>query len=244
MASVEDDELCLCTKCVGKQFGDWIRKNGHEGTCDFDRSHGGSDPVVSVQALAEEVDRHFRDNYQKGEEYAYATEHSDNPSYDTHGEPYEDILANDLDCDENVFNAVMKALPDCDHADIASGDEPFYDDCANYESIADAEKRDRADQEEYWYENRFSYQWSDFCNSVQYERRFFKIKEPLDKLFGKPEEYDQGGVRPVYSLKAGQIIYHARLLDDEFTERRFDENPVGEIERTSKGQGTSRPNER
>ena len=184
--------------------------------------------VVSVSTFAEEVDRYFRGHYQKGEEYTYATEDSDNPSYDTYGEPYKDVLANDLECEEKVFDAVMDCLPDHDHADVASGEEPFYDDCANYESIAEAEKRFSVDQEEYWYENRFSYQWEDFCNIVQYERRFFKIKEPLDKLFGKPEEYDQGKIRPVYMLKAGQVIYRARLLDDDFTEEALGKSaPAG-----------------
>src|SRR5271155_5801883 len=58
-----------------------------------------------------------------------------------------------------------------------------FDPLALYESIADVEALERADQEEYWYENRFSFQWKDFCSTVQYGRRFFKIKELLDNLF-------------------------------------------------------------
>jgi hypothetical protein len=228
--SREPGELCLCQKCMGsKPFADWIDLNGRVGACDFDKSHGRTDHVVSVQAFAQEVDRYFRENYQRGEEYIYATADSDNPSYDTYGDTYNNILVNDLDCDEKVLSAVLECLPDYDHADVSSGEEPFYDDCINYESIAEADGRDRADAEEYWYENRFSYQWKDFCQIIQYERRFFKIKELLDDLFGKPDEYTEGKIRPMYALRAGQRIFRARLLDDEFSERRLNENATAEL---------------
>jgi hypothetical protein len=217
----ETDEYFLCEKCVVAPFADWIEKNGRAGKCDFDKSHGQSATVVPVPAFAKEVDRYFRDNYQRGAEYAYSTHDSDSPSYDTYGEPFKEILASDLECDEGVINAIAGCLPDCDHADIADGAEPFYDDLANYESIAAAKERDDTDAQEYWYEHRFSYQWDEFCNIVQNRRRFFQIKEPLDELFGEPEEYAEGSIRPVYKLKAGQKIYRARLLDGDFTEQRL-----------------------
>jgi hypothetical protein len=120
-------------------------------------------------------------------------------------------------------------LPDCSDRDISQGDEPFYDDCANYESIADAGKRSRVDEEEYWYENRFLFQWDDFCKTVQFERRFFKTKERLDSLFGKPTEYHEGAVRPIYELKAGQTIFRARVLDDGFNDDRLRKDPAAEL---------------
>ena len=228
--SSTSDEMNLCTRCIGdKNFGEWIGDHGAVGKCDFDPSHGDSQKVVSVGSFAEEVDKYFREHYQLGEEYPYATADSDSPSYAQMGEPYKDILSNELECDETITDAVAENLPDCSHYDIADGAEPFYDDCANYESIAAVQKRERAEEEERWYERRFSYQWEDFCKTVQYARRFFKIKELLDDLFGKPEEYDNGQIRPVYTLKVGQKIYRARLLDDEFTEEKLGRNPSQEL---------------
>jgi RES domain len=225
--SIENDEQSLCAKCIGNaQLAKWIEEHGSEGKC---KSHGRSNAVVTVEAFAEEVDRNFRENYQRGEEYMFGRPDSDNASYDTYGIPYLDILGDDLDCDEDVFNAVVASLPDCSHRDIAQGDEPFYDICANYELMADAAKRSRADEEEYWYENRFSFQWADFCKTVQFEKRFFKTKELLDSLFGKPEEYHEGAVRPIYDLKAGQTIFRARVLDDDFNEQRLQKNPAAEL---------------
>lgn len=225
----EDPETGICEKCIGNShFADWIVKNGRKGECEFDSAHGSSNNIVTVEEFAEEVDRYFRETYQLGEEYAYATEHSDNPSYDTHGEPYEEILANDLECDRNVLSAIVENLPDCSHHDIAQGADPFYID-SNYERIANAEARFRAEEEERWYEHRFTYQWDDFCQMVQYQRRFFKIKESLDDLFGAPEEYEGGAIKPVYALKAGQKIYRARILDEDFTFERLNQNPASEL---------------
>jgi hypothetical protein len=225
----ETIEPGLCAKCIGNsRFAGWIVKNGQPGECDFDSTHGKSNNIVTVEEFAEEVDRYFRETYQIGEEYPYATEHSDNPSYGTYGQSYEEILADDLECDQNVLSAIVDNLPDCSHHDIAQGGDPFYID-ANYEPIVTAEKRIRAEEEQRWYEIRFSLQWDEFCHTVQYERRFFKIKELLDQLFGEPKEYDQGAIKPLYMLKAGQKIYRARLLDDALTWERVDKSPETEL---------------
>src|SRR4051812_18370192 len=97
-ASTENDELSLCAKCIGNaQFAKWIEENGSSGTCDFNKSHGRSDAVVTVEEFAEEVDRYFRDTYQRGEELPQVSEDSDKVWYEAQGEPFKDILANDLE---------------------------------------------------------------------------------------------------------------------------------------------------
>src|SRR5215471_3128387 len=96
-------ELNLCTKCIGSaSFSEWIERNGSNGQCDFDSSHGSSLRVMTVQEFAREVDRYFRSHYQLGAEYQDFSNEFDNPSYEQFGDPYENILANDLDCSETV----------------------------------------------------------------------------------------------------------------------------------------------
>jgi len=73
------------------------------------------------------------------------------------------------------------------------------------------------------------YQWEDFCQKVQYERRFFKTKELLDKLFGKPTEYEGGPINPVYVLNAGPKIFRARIFDDSFTQEILGRNPEAQL---------------
>jgi hypothetical protein len=223
-------ELKLCTQCVSSnRFRDWIDVHGEKGRCDFKASHGDSHKVIDIEQFAVEVDRFFRENFQLGEEYPYFEGDSDSPSYDQYGAPYEEILAEELECDSEIVDAVSKNLPDIGHYEAAQGDTPFYDDSLNYERIADAEKRNHEEWEEYWYQNRFSYQWQDFCTTVQYERRFFETKELLDQLFGAPSEYDEGTIRPVYPLREGTKLYRARLLDNDFTGEMLGNNPSGEL---------------
>jgi hypothetical protein len=228
--SLLSGDMKLCPKCVGAaQFSGWIRANGQPGRCDFVRSHGTSDAVVAVEDFAMEVDKYFRANYQLGEEYPYSEGDSDSPSYDRYGEPYKDILSGELECDTRLVKAISAYLPDCNDYEIAQGDEPFYDDTLNYESIESARKREIEEEEERWYERRFTFQWEDFRATVQYGRRFFKIKELLDDLFGDPHEYDVGAIKPMYVLRRGATIYRSRLLDDNFTLEKLQKSPALEL---------------
>jgi hypothetical protein len=226
----DSDQRKLCVDCIGdERFAKWIRDNGFEGRCDLSELHNEPNAVVTVSAFAEEVDRFFRETYQLGEELPHVYEESDKVWYEPEGEPYKDILIDELECDEAVVDAIAELLPDATDRDIMQGDEPFYDECNSYEAIATAESRSRANEEDYWYARRFSLQWDDFCKTVQFERRFFKTKELLDSLFGQPDEYQEGAVRPIYDLKAGSKIFRARLLDDEFKEERLAKNPAAEL---------------
>ncbi len=218
MTSEKFGESNLCTACIGgKKFTKWIRKNGHRGKCNFDPSHGRSRKVVGLEEFAVEVGRHFQENYCFGE---------CNWDYEQNGEPYKDILINDLECDDTIVDALSEHLPDSSPYD---GDEPFYDDCRNYEPIADVNKREQAEEQERWYEERYTYQWGKFCEEVQYKNRFFKVKEKLDSLFGKPEEYEKGKIRPLYSLDVGVRIYRGRQMDDDFTEETLNNNRAKEL---------------
>ena len=224
------DDPNICTECIGaERFANWIRDHGEVGACEIDVGHGQPRKVVPVSKFAEEVDTWFRETYSQGEQQAYVTEDSDNLSYEQRGETYEDILMEELECSDRAVRFIANHLPDVSHRDIAQGAEPFYDDTQNYEAIATIEKRDREEWEEHWYENRFRYQWQDFCDKVQYGRRFFGLKEPLDELFGDPKEYERGTVTPLYTLSVGQKIYRARLIDDGLNEETLRRNPADEL---------------
>ena len=102
--------------------------------------------------FATHVDEFFRERYQLGGEESYFTEESDNVSYRQRGSSLLEILASDLASnDDVVVEAIIANLPDVSHRDIAQGADPFYDDTACYESIAEVEARERADSEAYWY---------------------------------------------------------------------------------------------
>ena len=219
----------ICAECIGDDhFSDWIMKHGNAGACDMDPAHTGYRKVVCASELAVEVDRWFRENYVHGE-YEYGVDSDDRATHDQRGDPYADIMAEELGCEEDVVHALDEHLPDASSRDIAQGDESFYDDAYLYESVASVAKRDREQFEEYWYENRIYFQWQDFCEAVTHRRRFFGLKEDLDKLFGGPQEYESGEIRPIYALPVGQKVYRARLLDDPNLNERVRRNPAAEL---------------
>jgi hypothetical protein len=183
---------------------------------------------VGDQREASGVDEVFRAKYQIGAEEPnfYSDGDSDRVSYEQRGESLAFCLAEVLGCDEDIAEALIPELPDASHYEIAQGDEAFYDDSQNYERIADVRAQEKADQEEYWYDNRFRYGWEEFCDKVQYSQRFFKIKELLDHLFGKPEEYAGGKINPVYTLEPGAVLFRARRLDADFTHEQVRAAPA------------------
>jgi hypothetical protein len=222
------DERKLCNECIGDgPLKDWLEVNGTGGVCDFNPGHD-SFQCVTVDEFAEEADRWFRDNYQPGADTMDIDPDPDRDGviYGTEGEPYEDIFAAELDASEEVLQAVIEALPDASHREITKGAERFYTDATNFESIESARAREKADQDDYWFENRHALEWEDFCEKVQFSARFFGIKERLDELFGIPAEYGEGPVRPLYDLPIGQRIFRARLLNDDLTEEAINGDPA------------------
>lgn len=224
----ENAEKNICANCLGvAAFSQWIADNGEPGQCDYDKSHGAKNPVVTLHDLATHTDEYFRANYCQGGEYVYFAGESDRPNYETYGESYKHILSNDLDC----FSELMDELCDYLASDIddywpPDGGEPFYDDCANYELLSEAKKREEDEWADHWYEDKFAYPWHEFCETVKYKRRFFKTAPLLDDLFGKADEYESGTVRPLYTIHQGETIYRARLLSDTFTEATLNTNPA------------------
>ena len=226
------EEMLLCTKCIQNEgFARWIKENGQRGQCDFIPEHGNRVMAITVGIFAVHVDEYFRKHYQTGREYPYISDDSGKISYEQRGSPLVEILLDDLNTDDDVLvEAIIDNLPDATHREIAQGADVFYERFRYYERIADAEAEERADEEAYWYENRFTYQWQDFCEIVRYNRRFFKNKDLLDKLFGQPAEYEgEGKINPVYMLTAEQKIFRARFLGGSLTETMLERSPAKEL---------------
>lgn len=226
---IESADYHICSYCIGDpSLSKWIDNNGATGKCDFDKSHGKSNKVVTVGEFAFEVDNFFRQNYQLGDEYPYYDDDRDSPTYVQYGQPYREILADELDCNDRVLDAIAENLPDLDDYEIRDGGEPFYNEFSHYESLAEAQRRAYLDAED-WHEAKLydttSYKWENFCQTVKFERRFFKVKNILDDLFQEPENYKNGDIKSLYTLKAGTRILRGRVLSDELTENVINKDP-------------------
>ncbi len=228
--TTDSEDLNVCTKCVGDaSFSQWIEENGDIGKCDFVESHCQKNKVVTIDKFSQCVDEYFRENYTFGEEYAYFEDDSDRPTYEHYGEEYPNILSNDLECEENVLDAITEKLEDLDDYRPQDGEEPFYDKCSNYESIAEKKQRNEEEWAEHWYEDPFYYSWKEFCDTVKYTRRFFKIQNLLDDLFGDAEDYEKEGLKIIYQINTGQIFHRARLLDNNLNDVKLSTNPGKEL---------------
>jgi len=206
----------LCLSCIeGSSFTDWLKDHGHAGICDFDAAHGPSDNVVTVTEFATEVDRWFRNSYTSGETY---------PESEQCGETYESLIGDELGCNKELLDAVLEYLPDADHYDIMQGGDSFYNVWTNYELISEIEVREKEEEFERWYEERYTHQWEKFCWDVKFSNRFFSTQKPLDDLFGAPSEYNVGGIRPLYKLGIGTTIYRARHIDEHLIYDQLREN--------------------
>ena len=225
------DSLKICSRCLGdKDLSSIIRTNGTRAECDFSEDHGSGCNTLELKEFCEYFDGYFRKRYYLGAKYlGYG------PSDDTYGDPLEDIIYRELMCSDSdseslIVNAVTKILIENDDCLPQNGEEPFYDDTANYELIETAEEREKLEWEDYWYENRVWFQWRDFCESVIYGTRFFNIKKQLDDLFGlNDREYSREGRRPVYSISKGTPIFRARKLTNGLTGEKVRKNPTKEL---------------
>jgi hypothetical protein len=223
------DDRKLCTQCIGDgPLKQWIEDSGTDSVCEFDPEHG-EDRCATVDEFAAQADLWFRENYQPGADTITADPDSDGALYGTYGEPFEEIFRHELEASDDVVDAVIDALPDADQYDIMQGADAFYTDATNFESMEAARAREKADQDDYWFSNRYTLEWDDFCKNVQFASRFFGIKERLDELFGKPEEYGEGPVRPLYDLPTGQTVFRARVLNDDLTEETVAVAPAGHL---------------
>ncbi len=201
----------ICSECIGNGgFSDWIEQHGQSGQCDFEPFHE-EGKTVTIKVFSEYVDSYFRENYQIGEEMTLCDD-NDHTYYERRGELYENIIGNDLDCWDKPLEAIVKNLPDCESWEIKDGAYPFYDSSTNYESRAEVEDREAVYAAEYWYENRYLFQWDEFCESVQYKNRFFNVKARLDDLFSDAGSFSEGQRCPIHTLPAGSKVYRARKL--------------------------------
>ena len=199
--STETSYMNVCNRCIGgDEFSQWIEDNGEKGECEFDnRKHGEDNHVVTIKDFAKHVDDYFQKHYTVGEP-RFDFEGGGTPAEQNYGDQYDEIIPEELCCEDYVYNAVIENMPD------------YY---KSYQSIAVIEERER----EYWLEEKFQ-QWEDFCETVKHSKRFFNIKEMLNNLFGEEDMHKNGAIKPIYTLEIGQKIFRTRLLDDNSFEER------------------------
>jgi hypothetical protein len=104
----EDSKNICCDACVYEPYSDWIRANGRLGKCPI---HGPS-TTVTVRALSTQVDKDFRDRYERAERG---------------GSDWEDLVRHEMTvCEGTLIADVVAALPSLAPVNTMAGDECFY----------------------------------------------------------------------------------------------------------------------
>ena len=156
----------LCAACVGEPFlKSIIRKQGSVGSCDFcDRRKG---PTITLEAMADHVERAFADHYQRTSDQPDMIEEiamrSGARSWTRHGEPVSEAIQLAAQIEPEPGNAIAEILADR-HNTMVPGDpdkEQEFDGDSYYERLRVVE------------DNRFHRDWEQFERNLKSETRFF-----------------------------------------------------------------------
>jgi hypothetical protein len=167
MANGED---LLCWECISDGvLRQWLREEGHAGTCSFCGKRRGTCPLTQV---AEMIDGVIREFYRPGSVRGHVVEESDNPEYWADGEPAVEINQEIAGVEGEVAEAIDTYLSSAESRDVRDGDDPYYG--GNPLEHIDA------------YAGEFMATWFLFEERLKHEVRFFDDdgKRLLDDMFG------------------------------------------------------------
>jgi len=188
-----------------------IRPNFPDENCSLHETRKG----VPIEAVAEIVDRVFRDNYGIGEYNPYLDE----------GEG-DDLLTTlytltEAD-DDRVVQALMDALEEGDNYWPGDGEDAFYTNELNYVASGHALET-------------HSHLWDSFCEQIVYGQRFFnsKAKTTIEEIFSKVHLLrDALGRPPIHTLQPGKpdaTFFRARIANDDKTRAEIYEDTAGHL---------------
>lgn len=190
-----------------------IRPDHDVGKCDFHTSKKG----VPIEAVAEIVDRVFRDNYIGGPHDPYSI----GPPGDELVEVVQDLTQPD---DWSIVEAMRDALIQGDDYWPGDGEEAFYDDEYRYH----ADMHNAALEEP-------ARLWRDFRRSLLHGQRFFNTdaRDLLVEIFQNVhQQRDHLKKGPVHMIAPGEPqsrFFRARVANDSELRERIQANPAGEL---------------
>lgn len=166
MAGPED---LLCWECVSDVvLRDWLREQGHVGSCAF---CGRRRLACPLREVAEKIDGVMREFYRPGEQTAHIVPDSDNPQYWEDGDPATEIIQEIAGVESEVAEAIDDVLSAAESRDVRDGGDAYYGDVPLEHVGA--------------YSGEFMDIWLRFEERLKHQVRFFdeEGKQLLDELF-------------------------------------------------------------
>lgn len=203
----------ICADCVGESYLKKLIQAEPHDCCSYCDAEG---PTVSIEELADRIERAFEDHYQRtsedpdGFEYAMSRDPDMDYEWERDGQSAMWAILNALDVSEDAAKDVQSMLADrhYDHSSVEVGEEcPFFDD-SHY-----AEKEVG--------HGEFLMLWRDFENDIKTKARFFSRsgQSILDQIFaGVAELQTIHGAPVVVTAGPGTSLpdlYRARVFAGE-----------------------------
>jgi hypothetical protein len=213
--------LAVCWKCFEDEYlSERVKREGERLKCSVCRKTRKS---FSVERLGELLESVFRENIRSGREI-HMTDDNDKSYWEQQGDPLEywvqEILGQYFDFNDEIVDAVV----DAEHADVAGGDIPFFDNTANYEPTPISLREYHAE-------------WGFVVEELKYSRRFFSSS--AQALFGRlfrgidtMKSFAENGKtveNVVWELAESSKLYRARTCDSQARLSEFHAEPLKKV---------------
>lgn len=184
-----NSDSLICVECIGdSNLKRRIKKEGSKGTC----GHCGEPGItLTIERLADIVDKAFRNFYEPGDDEVEYEPESDHSTTVQAGDPLADIIAELIEADSEIVEALIDELSYQEgFVDGHHGGFGFYDSDTNYV------ESDLNTHEHYQV-------WREFQRWINHGRRFYDSENgnKLGQIFAGIEEFSlAGAISPVRTI--------------------------------------------
>ncbi|MCL5069163.1 MAG: RES domain-containing protein, partial [Thaumarchaeota archaeon] len=179
--------------------------------------------AITLEELGNIVDKAFKHFYEPGGDVPEYDPESEHTTWTQEGSPAADIIAELIDGDYEIAEAVVEMMAAKDgFAVVKDGATSYYDDTSHYIRTSP-------------YTHMHFSLWLTFRDRVKHERRFFDPngKELLDEIFDNIQDFSYGGTpKPTVVLDPvkGKVQFRrARRASDAGMAKRFMKEPWSEV---------------
>lgn len=215
---MDDDTHMFCHECTKDAYlKQLIKRQGTGAKCSFCSK---SRKSISIESLADEVERVLSDNFRPGDEYPVWGD-GDRPDYmERSGEPLDVHIGEILQCD-NTDKVVQAVCEELQSRQDWHDPNPLYEEFTNI-----VHRKARPIEAELG--------WMEFKRGVMHGSRFFNgsAKTFLDWLFQGIEasrSYGASAAHVVRVFEPGQKVFRARLAKTIKESQEIIENPTSQL---------------
>ena len=212
-----DSANCVCAACVGDAFLRAHIEGQQVAPCHYCANPS---ECITLRDLADLVHEVYRYHFKLGHEEPVFYEDSDRTWYEKQGGYPAEIVAEIVQCDEQLACDIVSLLSDKEAYDVAhDGLEPLYYDAFRYTAV------DLHSMEE-------EQSWKNLTHRIKHDTRFFSesVLSPLNNLLGNLSElqlHNHAQLLPTISPRTGEsTFFRARRAKDQVSLDKIRSDPA------------------